>query len=136
MRKSEFILKVIGVPWENRRYSFESMDCYGLVLLYYKYVLKIELGIPPCYTDGYSIDKCWDIIVKSGNWYETERPSEDGILMSCHRSGLATHVGVTIGNGKVIHCFGSESMPGKVQINSISSMKKIFGDITFHKYMV
>lgn len=35
---SDFISKVIGVPWANRACSFEKVDCWGLCVLYYRHV--------------------------------------------------------------------------------------------------
>lgn len=44
MNVNEFIKKVIGVKWVDRASTFKQMDCWGLVILYYRHVLKIELA--------------------------------------------------------------------------------------------
>ncbi|WP_276904583.1 hypothetical protein [Frischella perrara] len=44
MTVNEFIKKVIGVKWVDRASTFKKMDCWGLVILYYRHVLKIELA--------------------------------------------------------------------------------------------
>ena len=43
MTQSDFIGLVNGKPWANRACSFEQMDCWGLVVLYYRNVLGLEL---------------------------------------------------------------------------------------------
>ncbi|RLJ10259.1 hypothetical protein CKF66_27855, partial [Klebsiella pneumoniae] len=43
MTQSDFIGLVNGKPWANRACSFEQMDCWGLVVLYYRHVLGLEL---------------------------------------------------------------------------------------------
>ena len=43
MTVNEFIKKSIGARWIDRASTFDQMDCWGLVILYYRHVLGIEL---------------------------------------------------------------------------------------------
>ncbi len=52
MTQSEFIGLVNGKPWANRACSFEQMDCWGLVVLYYRNVLGLELHHIAGYESG------------------------------------------------------------------------------------
>jgi hypothetical protein len=47
MTQSDFIGLVNGKPWANRACSFDEMDCWGLVVLYYRHVLGLELHTSP-----------------------------------------------------------------------------------------
>lgn len=131
LTNQEFIEKTIGLPWENRKSSFESVDCHGLVMLYYKHVLNIDIGVPPGYEDGRRIDECWVAEVESGNWIQVDRPTGDGIVFTCYVQGFPTHVGLVIG-GMVLHCRGSENHPGHVEMHSLRAIEKMYGKVTFH----
>lgn len=132
MKQTEFINKTLGLPWVNRASSFESLDCWGLVKLYYQHVLNIDLPV----IEGYEQGECdtakgW----KSGvsDWVESNEPHE-GFLFTCYKGDTPIHVGVAISPTKVIHARGFIDNPGKVEVHSIRAIKNIYGKITFHKF--
>lgn len=63
---SDFIRKMIGVPWANRACSFDRVDCWGLCVLYYRHVLGIELHQTPDYEAGEDFFTCYQGDVISG----------------------------------------------------------------------
>lgn len=134
MDKLEFINKMLGVRWVNRASSFEECDCWGLVLLYYKHVLNIELPEVEGYEDGVDTSICWNAETKTGRWEEAEKAQEDGIVFTCYRNGYPNHVGVYIGGGKVLHTTGGFKQDGAVQVNSIRAVESNCGKMTYHKF--
>ena len=42
MTKTEFIDRWIGTPWKDRAIGPNSIDCWGLVYVYYRDVLGID----------------------------------------------------------------------------------------------
>lgn len=135
MTQNEFIEKVRGVKWENRKVSLDGMDCYGLVILYYRMVLGINLPVPEGYERNESISDCWSNETSSGRWVEVPRPSESDLVFTAYRGNQPLHVGVMLNSLKAIHCRGLEDEPGHVEIHSIKAIKSIFGKVTFHKYV-
>lgn len=134
MTQKEFVDLVIGKPWVSRDISLDGMDCYGLVVLYYRHVLGIDIQIPdgyfefeePLYLAGAS--KC--------NWEETNGPSNDGIMFVLYNGESPRHVGITLNRTHVLHSrFDERDQCGSVQINSLSAIRKLYGKVTFHRYI-
>ena len=134
MHQQEFIDKVIGNPWVDRTSSFESCDCWGMVLLYYKHVIGIELPT----IAGYDKGECdtaqgWQSGIHQ--WQQLDKPVGHGLLFTCYKDGKPSHVGITIGPLKVLHSRGSVGHPGKVEIHSIRAIESIYGKMSYHKFI-
>lgn len=135
MNQSEFINNVVGLPWKNRAVSFESVDCWGLVLLYYKHVLKIDLPSVEGYFENDNVDDCWVKETKNSHWIESD-VQQHGLVFTCYSSqGRPMHVGICIGGGLVLHADGHVNAGGTVRVNKIKSMQRLFGRVTYHKYV-
>ena len=67
------------MPWANRACSFERVDCWGLVVLYYRHVIGIELHQTPDYEAGDDFFTCYqgDVVF----WRQTDKPVEGGIFV-------------------------------------------------------
>ncbi len=132
MTKEEFIKLAINTEWVNRGASFDGMDCYGLVILYYRHVMGIEVDIPSGYGENKSLSECFE--EGSSKWEEVDRACGDDIAFTCYNGDLPVHVGVCIDRNRVIHALGSEDDFGKVQINRLHSIRKLFGKVKFYRY--
>lgn len=132
MMQQEFINKVLGLPWVNRACSFAAVDCYGLVMLYYKHVLGIDLDEPKGYANGEPVADCWDSETQNPHWIEKDSPMLSGVVFTCYSGGQPAHVGLYIGDGKVLHCRGSEKEPGSVAIHNIRAVERLCGKMTYH----
>jgi len=134
MRQAEFIKKIIGAPWINRSSSFDACDCYGLVELYYRHVLSIELPTIKGYEKGEcDTDQGWQSGIH--DWKEVDKPSVNGLLFTCYKGNQPTHVGIVISPVKVLHSRGNIGHEGKTEIHSIRAIESIYGKITLHKFI-
>lgn len=127
MLKSEFVDRVTGVPWLDRACTFESMDCWGLVVLYYRHVMGIEIHHTPAYESGRDFMTCFmDEVVY---WSASEVIAEDGIFIAYYGS-VPVHVGLIV-NGRALHSRGES---GHVRSDNIRTIQKIFTRVEFKKY--
>ena len=130
MMQSEFITKMIGKPWVNRASSFNSCDCWGLVLLYYKCVLNIGIPVFPGFINGVNFDECYK---HEFPMWEEAKP-ESGMVFTAYKGEQPVHVGVCINKTHVLHSRGSVNNPGKVELHSIRAIEKMYGELTFYRF--
>ena len=110
----------IGLPYKNNGRDTSGIDCWGLVCLFYKNELNIDL---PSYTEEY--DGAQDLRneslltkYKQDSWTKTTTP-EVGNVVLFNILGELCHVGIYLGNNKFMH-----SREGKDSvIESLSNVK-------------
>lgn len=127
MHKSEFIERVTGVPWTDRACTFEAMDCWGLVVLYYRHVLGIEIHHTQDYESGHDFLTCFDEEVSF--WDDTDTFRDGGIFIAYY-GAQPVHVGLTV-DGMALHSRGE---CGHVRADSIRTIKKLFTRVEFKTY--
>lgn len=121
MKKIDFI-KYIGLPYKPLGRSFDGVDCYGVVALFYNEEFNVEL---PDFTDliyskdRYNLKKKEDHILfsKDIEWVkDTEPQLYDGLIFNSSKEcGLTNHIGLFIGNDKFIHIINTQtSMIGRL----------------------
>ncbi|HAV1664523.1 TPA: C40 family peptidase [Enterobacter hormaechei subsp. xiangfangensis] len=118
---------MIGVPWANRACSFEKVDCWGLVVLYYRHVLGIELHQTPDYETGADFFTCYqgDVVF----WRKVDKPVEGGIFVG-YRGAQPAHVGLVL-NRKAIHARGEN---GSVKEDSLLVIQRAFTKVEYFSY--
>lgn len=98
----------VGIPFVLRGRDREGIDCWGLVRLFYKEQLNIDL---PSLLDIYVDDAnpyaalSEQLAIKKEKW-DTVHTPEFGDVVVLRYKGLPVHVGVYVGNGKFLHAFG------------------------------
>jgi murein DD-endopeptidase len=97
-------LSFIGIPYVNRGSSFQGCDCWGLVWLFHREVLKNEIPRYEGYVDaegagiGEYIEARWD------NWISVQPANmELGDVLALKVGRLPVHCGVYAGHGKMLH---------------------------------
>lgn len=60
MNSDGFIRRVIRKPWADRACGFDEMDCWGLVVLYYRHVFGIEIHQTKGYEAGEDFVTCFE----------------------------------------------------------------------------
>lgn len=127
MSKEEFLSRVLGIPWKNRACTFEAADCWGLVTLYYRHVLGIEIHQTPDYESGCDFLTCYDADVVF--WRREDSFIDDGIFVAWVGSN-PVHVGLII-DGRALHSRGDN---GHVRPDSIRTIQKLFTRVEFYSY--
>lgn len=127
MSKEEFLARVLGIPWKNRACTFEAADCWGLVTLYYRHVLGIEIHQTPDYEAGCDFLTCYDADVVF--WQREDSFIDDGIFVAWVGSN-PVHVGLII-DGRALHSRGDN---GHVRPDAIRTIQKLFTRVEFYSY--
>lgn len=127
MLKAEFIEKVTGLPWRNRACSFECVDCWGLVILYYRHVLGIELHDSPDYEAGEDFMTCFQGEVV---YWRTAEHFSDGNIFIAYYGAQPVHVGLIV-DGRALHSRGES---GHVRSDQIRTIQKLFTRVEFLSY--
>lgn len=128
MHKYDFIDKVIGLPWKNREISFNAVDCWGLVVLYFLHVNNKKIPVSISYTNGETFTKCYNDEVI--HWRSVSRPT-DGAIAVFKTNGKPVHVGVVIDKSKILH---SSQKAGLVKVDSIDAVTRFFDCVEFLEY--
>ncbi len=124
---SDFIKQMIGVPWANRSCSFEKVDCWGLVVLYFRHVLSTELHQTPDYEAGDDFFTCYKGDVTF--WRPVSKPIEGGIFVG-YQGSQPAHVGLVL-NRQALHARGEG---GSVRIDSLLVIQRAFTRVEYFEY--
>jgi len=127
MTKDEFIRKVNGLPWADRACSFEAVDCWGLVVLYYRHVMSVEVHQTPDYEAGKDFITCYE-----GDrvfWQPGSR--SDGDIGVFYRGRVPDHVGIVIDGNQLLH---SKGEGGSVRIDPLPVLERAFTRTEFLQY--
>ena len=127
MTQSEFIGLVNGKPWANRACSFEQVDCWGLVVLYYRHVLGLELHHIAGYESGEEFITCYE--QEHVHWRRVP-VATTGCIAVFYRGEVPAHIGVMISPGKCLHARGEF---GFVRCDSPLALLKVYSSV---EYMV
>ena len=129
MTEQEFIAHWVGTPWLERGHSKDGIDCWALVVRYYKDVLCIELDddYGPSFLQGY--------LQEVQHWKQTTE--KQGVAFMCfdRLTHEPCHVGVVVGNGKyVLHCRNTGPQ-GATRCDRLAAMLKLYPDMQFYEYI-
>lgn len=136
MDKNEFIRRSVGLPWIDRATNWEAMDCWGVVVMYFRYVYGEEL---PC-VEGYhtgetSIIDGFQLQIDSGKWRQVDKPDGDCIAFMLFKQAIATHVGVIVDGKYALHSAGNYDCEGQVRCDKLDVFRRFHrGEMVFYKY--
>lgn len=132
MTPDEFAARAVGIPWQRWRSDWGAMDCWGLVILYHREVLGVDLGSVP-QSDigaGYAI--------LAGEWVECSTDHPDAVAFMAWRDGSPTHCGIIHHGGLCLHSEGRIDVHGRhvggVRLTSIRTMRRAYGTIRAYIY--
>ncbi len=125
MTPDEFVSRAVGVPWVRWGSSWDGADCYGIIILYCREVLGLELGVVP-QTDiaaGFAQASGW-----------SQCPHEPGAVgWMAWLDGRPSHCGIVLSGGDMLHSQGSEGKGGSVRVTRIEVLRRLYSDITYHR---
>lgn len=126
MTPQEFAARAVGLPWAKWRSDWQAMDCYGLVILWFREVLGIDMGEVP-HTDIATG------LANAPEWVECH--SSDGpVMWMAWVGGRPAHCGVFLDHRRALHAEGSEGQPGSVRITRIPALQRTYGQIKLYRY--
>ena len=123
----EFVSRAVGLPWVLWRSDWSACDCFGLVVLYFREVLGIDLGPVP------QVDIAAGFENASG-WVEAGPEANATAWMAWH-GGRPRHCGVVLPGGMLLHSEGSEDHPGSARVSRLAAVARIHGQIKFYRYV-
>lgn len=118
---------MIGVPWVNRAHTLDECDCWGLVVLYYKHVMKIDIPIIDDYLNNSEFGQCFSIVIK--RWVQSSSAVDDGMVVAYY-GNKPVHVGILIGN-KVLHSRGESSA---TRLDRLTVFERVYTKLEFYQY--
>lgn len=129
MTEQEFILHWVGTPWLERGNSKSGIDCWALVVRYYKDVLGVELE------DDYGPNFLQGYLQEVQKWRQTE--ANNGVAFMCYdkRTHEPCHVGVVVGDGKFIFHCKNTGPHGATRCDRLAAMLKLYPDMQFYEYI-
>lgn len=95
------LIPFIGIPWARHGRDYDGADCLGLVYLYYRDLLGVEIqqfGAKEMIRD-------LDSMYQDVGFYDglIECDLQDNAICVFRTHKLALHIAVYIGNGKILH---------------------------------
>ena len=115
MTEQEFISHWVGKPYRVRGNDESGIDCWALVVRYYRDVLGVELD------DAYDDDIAggFEHEIQSGAWEPCDKKEAGVVFMAFDNSGEPLHVGIVVGGGNFI----LHSRHTRVQCDRIGVMR-------------
>jgi cell wall-associated NlpC family hydrolase len=98
------ISKLIGIPYKSHGRDYDGSDCWGILYLFYKDVLGIEI---PKYDSGYIHADDFDSVSSKINshlneWKEVKSPILGDVVLF-NIAGKTVHAGVYLNESDFIH---------------------------------
>lgn len=128
MKQDEFIRLVIGKPWANRACTFEKMDCWGLIVLYYRQVLGIELHEVPGYESGNDFVTCYESEI---NFWRLDAVASQHSMAVFYKGDRPDHVGVMV---SPIKCLHASRGGGFVRLDTSLNILKNHSRVEYYSY--
>lgn len=128
MTPAEFVARAVGLPWARWRADWQATDCYGLVVLWHREVLGVELGDVP------QTDIATGFAAAHG-WQELPGPAAGATCWMAWRSGAPTHCGVVLDCDRVLHAEGRPGQPGNVRVTRLRALAQVYGSIRYYRHL-
>lgn len=122
----EFAARAVGVPWVRWRSDWGACDCFGLIVLYFREVLGVDLGPVP------QVDIAAGFEGAQG-WVEAG-PEANATAWMAWLGGRPRHCGIVMPGGMLLHCEGDEDRAGSVRLTRLSAVSRVYGQIRFYRY--
>lgn len=126
MTPAEFAGRAVGVPWRRDAASWDAMNCYGVILLWFRHVLGIEL-------QQFAETELAAGFAKSSGWRECE-PAAGATCWMSWLDGAPQHCGVLLAPDQVLHSNGCDQHPGSVRVTRLRAMQAMYSDLRFYAH--
>lgn len=100
MSDDEFAALMLGKPYKDRCCSVDAVDCWGLVVTYYRMVHGVNIHHSDEYSSGGDFSTCFNEEVIY--WQKHDSPVVGGIFVA-YAGNIPRHVGVVLERDKILH---------------------------------
>lgn len=126
---NKFESMMLGVPYKERSFCESAVDCWGLVILFYKICLKVNVNNYFSYEDGQDFSSCYEDEVQQ--WKETTSPAKGDVIVA-YVGSRPVHVGLWWGHDKILHARERTF----VRIDRIRTIERLSTKLRFFKYAI
>lgn len=123
----DFERLMLGKPYFDRCCHFDAVDCWGLVVLFYRMCRGINVHHNDDYDNGSQFATCFDGEVVF--WQETENP-EQGDIVVAFRGNTPAHIALVWGRDKILHAREKTA----VRFDRLRTLDRLSTQIRFYKY--
>jgi cell wall-associated NlpC family hydrolase len=122
-----FAARAVGIPWVKWRSDWSGCDCFGLLVLWHREVLGVDLGAVP------ETDIATGFAQASG-WVECGGPEAGATCFMSWRDGAPGHCGVLLSPSEVLHAEGNDRTPRSVRVSTLRAVATVYGAMRFYRY--
>ena len=103
-RERTLVSQFLGVPYAHQGRTLEGLDCYGIVILFYR-----ELGYELYDIDGYPVNWCKrgrNFLLENFHkqWEKVEKPRPYDLVGFTILTPNPDHIGIYLAEDKFLHC--------------------------------
>lgn len=118
-------LALPGLPWVRWRAGWDGADCFGLVVLWHREVLGIDLGEVPQTDIATGFDS-------ATGWRPCD-PVPGAAAWMAWQGGAPAHCGILALPGMVLHTDGDIDRPGLARLTRLTALQRIYPDVRFYR---
>nr|UVX85269.1 MAG: protein of unknown function DUF1287 [Bacteriophage sp.] len=127
MSDEEFAQLMFGKPYKDRCCHVDAVDCWGLVVLYYRLCRGINIHHDDSYDNGGSFATCFNGEVAF--WQDTQSP-EIGDVVVAYRGNTPVHIAMIWGRDRILHAREKTA----VRFDRLRTLEKISTKLRFLTY--
>ena len=124
MTPQEFAARAVGVQWARWRSDWSGMDCFSLVVLFFREVHGLDIGPVPHtdVADGFA--------GQPERWTDCD-PRAGATMWMNWKDGGPSHVGILLTDSTVLHAEGMHECGGSVRVTRLDVMERFYGPSRF-----
>ena len=127
MSDEAFAQLMFGKPYKDRCCHVDAVDCWGLVVLYYRMCRGINIHHDDSYDNGGSFVTCFDSEVTF--WKDTKSPATGDVVVA-YRGNVPVHIAMIWGRDRILHAREKTA----VRFDRLRTLEKISTKLRFLTY--
>lgn len=123
----DFEQLMLGKPYVDRCCHVDAVDCWGLVVLFYRLCLGVNVHHNDDYDKGSQFSTCFNGEVVF--WRDTNKPVKGDIVVAFH-GNAPVHIALVWGRDKILHAREKTA----VRFDRLRTLERLSTQIRFYKY--
>lgn len=123
----DFERMMAGKPYVDRCCHVDAVDCWGLVVLFYRLCMNVNVHHDDSYSNGGDFVTCFNGEVSF--WKDTDHP-QTGDVVVAYRGSHPVHVALWWGRDKILHAREKTA----VKIDRLKTLEKLSTKLRFLTY--